>query len=179
MVGDLTYNDSTMTGVGVEIFSIDSIDLSGFWASDPSRTSTEPTDATVESDISDYAIGLWLFNYPGSITFGALDAGDTVTFTDGVLTSIDLSISTTFNVDTSAFLGFPLNFDGSFNIAGNGISYEIDDSLATPGQFWGDSIDMQADIFGTVNAVAVPEPHTYALIAGVAVLGLVVLRRRR
>lgn len=165
-VGSLTYNEAGLTGVGVEVRTILTLDLSAFWSPDPNRTNgTAGSAPTVISDISDRAIGLWLFDAPGSITFGALDATDTVTFTDGVLTSIDLDITTTFALEP---FGMPLSFDGTFSITGASLSYRINDTAAS---FFG-THNLVANLTGTVNAV--PEPSSAALLA----LGLSALMMR-
>lgn len=157
-IGTLTYNDAGFTGIGIEVFSITSLDLSAFWTSDPNRTNSTPGNLpTVISDISDHAIGLWLFGGAGGISFGALDAADTVTFTNGALTSIDLQVTTAFSANAFAS---SLVWDGTFSISGADLSYQIHDSAST---FIGPSTFV-ADLKGTVNAV-VPEPSSLALLA--------------
>lgn len=167
-VGNITYNEAGLTGIGVETVAITTIDLAAFWTSDPNRTSnTAGSTPTVISDISDHALGLWLFNGPGAITFGSLDASDTITFTNGVLTSINLQLATTFSA--SAF-GMDLAWNGTFSIDGADLSYQIDDVEST---FVGES-RFVANLTGRVNSV-IPEPSSLALGAA----GLLVLLRRR
>lgn len=166
-IGSLIFDNAGFTGIGTEVFSITSLDLSAFWKADPNRTNTSQGPPTVVSDISDYAIGLWFFNGPGQITFGALDASDTVTFTDGVLTSINLQITTAFSVQG---FGTPAVWDGTFSVTGANLSYQINDSAAT---FMGNSTFV-ADLTGTVNSV-IPEPSALALL-GLA--GLITANRR-
>lgn len=167
LVGSLTFDESLVSTTGISTIPILSIDLGAFWTSDPNRTNGTPGNLpTVISDISDHAIGLWLFNQPGGIGFGALDENDTLTFTDGVLTSIDLQLATSFST-----YGGSLTWNGTFSIAGDGISYQIDQALG-PYRFL-------ADLTGTVNSVgvyAVPEPAS-ALLGSIGFLAL--LRRRR
>lgn len=154
LVGSLNYDESLVSLSGVSTVAITSINLTEFWKADPNRTSASVGNPpTVVSDISDQAIGLWLFGLGGGISFGDLDAGDTITFTDGVLTSIDLSITTTFSASA-------LSWNGTFSISGDDIAYKI-------GTFG--SSQFVADLNGTVNAVgiynAVPEPSALALLA--------------
>ena len=80
--GSITYDDSYIVG-GSGTAPITAINLGNFWASGSSTT-----------DISDTALDLWLFGGPVQFAFGSLDANDTVTFTNGVLTSINLSLTT-------------------------------------------------------------------------------------
>lgn len=170
-VGSLTYNGVGATGIGTETFAITAYNLSAFWSADPNRLNAAPGAApTVISDISDHGLGQWFFNAPGSILFGALDASDTVTFTDGALTSINLAISTSFTIDS-----FGLVWDGTFSISGANLSYQINDSADT---FLGPST-LVADLTGTVNAVTVvPEPSSLAL-AGLGAAALLFRRNHR
>lgn len=167
-VGSITYDETLVSTTGVSVIPILSIDLGQFWTSDPNRTASGPGSVpTVQSDISDHALGMWFFNGAGGISFGGLNILDTVTFTDGILTSIDLSIPTTF----TASFGPSMSWTGTFSITGSTISYQIDDTRVTP---LGPSSHLVANLTGTVNAV-VPEPST-ALLGS---LGLLALARRR
>ncbi|MEM6332168.1 MAG: PEP-CTERM sorting domain-containing protein [Planctomycetota bacterium] len=172
LVGGVTVDTSGLTGSGVEVAPVTALDLGELWKPDPNRTSSTPgSPPTVVSDISDRALGLWFFDSGGSIDFGAIDASDTATFTDGLLTSIDVEV-------TAAFIltGEP-SFDGTLTFSGDQISLQINETellfsfLSTP---------IVLDITGTVNAVnnfVIPEPASAALLlAGVPALAL---RRRR
>ncbi|MEM1330931.1 MAG: hypothetical protein AAGG07_10250 [Planctomycetota bacterium] len=168
-IGGISFDASSITGTGIETVGIDSVDLSELWANDPNRTAGAPgVPPSVLSDISDRALGLWFFDADGELTFAAPDASDTLTFTDGVLTSIDLDLDATFSVATTIW-------NGSFSISGDQLSYQISDT-----QFFGfgDST-LTVDLTGTVNAVgsfAIPSPGTASLVfAG----GLLAGRRRR
>ncbi len=166
-VGNLTFDDTGFTGIGTETFTVTAIDLSGLWTSDPNRTVGTPGSMPSKiSDISDHAIGLWFFGSPGGISFGALDAADTITFTNGILTSIDIDITTVFTISA-----YNVAWDGNFSISGRDISYQINDTAGIPG--FGLSTFV-ADLNGTVNAV-IPEPSTALLGA----LGVLFLARRR
>ncbi|MEM9187108.1 MAG: hypothetical protein AAGB00_11490, partial [Planctomycetota bacterium] len=94
----------------------------------------------------------------------------TVTLTDGLLTSIDLTTSVVFSADFGGFGLAP--FAGNLTIAGRQFDLQIDDtvpSLAGP-------INFVADLSGTVNAV-VPEP-TAALLTLLPLVQGLFLRRR-
>mgnify|MGYP001794852119 CR=1 FL=1 len=174
VVGSLDFDTGSITAVGSETSEITAIDLSELWTADPNRTTSDPTaDATVLSDISDFAIGAWLFNGPGSITFGPLDASDTVTFTDGLLTSIDFSIDASFNADA---FGTPVMWTGTLAAAGDTLSFQINDTQ--PAGFGNSTLVV--DLTGTIAAVgssAIPEP-TAAVLLSLAVTGLVCSRKR-
>lgn len=172
-IGSLSYNDGAITGSGVETSAVTGLDLSGFWTADPNRDGSG--GATVTSDISDHALGLWFFNAPGSIGFGALDAADTVTFTDGVLTSIDLSVSASFIVDYT-FAGSSTSYDGSFSISGADFAFQIDETELNVPTSIGSSPQSRfvADVSGTINAV--PEPASALIVLGG---GMGLLARRK
>lgn len=172
-IGSLTYDTGAVTGVGVENVAVTGLDLSGFWSPDPSRTAGGAP--TVTSDISDQALGLWLFNAPGSIDFGLLDGADTVTFTNGALTSIDLSVDASFIVDYT-FAGSPTSYDGTFSITGADFSFQIDETETSVPTAFGvvPASRFVADVTGTINAV--PEPTTALVLLGGGV-GLLIRRR--
>ncbi|MEM1166491.1 MAG: hypothetical protein AAGI30_09410 [Planctomycetota bacterium] len=173
VVGDLTFDASTITGVGVETVLVDAIDLSELWSDDPNRTAADPNAApTVVSDISDFGLGLWFFDSDGEILFGDLDANDTVTFTDGVLTSIDIAFDLTF----TAFDGDAVwsEVDG-FSISGSTIALSLDDSPFISFQ----NSRLQIDLTGTVGAVGsfvIPAPGT--ALPCVLAAGFLARRRR-
>ncbi|MEM9167825.1 MAG: hypothetical protein AAGB48_12480 [Planctomycetota bacterium] len=163
-VGAVGYDAGAIFGTGVETTSITSLDLSGLWTADPNRENPTPgSPPSVISDISDRAIGLWFFDATGSIDFGAFDASDTVTFTDGLLTSINISVNADFVLDGQG------TYSGTLDFSGNGISFQIDDVSDTLGN------TVVIDLTGTVNAV-VPAPGS-VLVLTAGALGLV--RRRR
>ncbi|MEM9374212.1 MAG: PEP-CTERM sorting domain-containing protein [Planctomycetota bacterium] len=164
-LGDLTYDAGSLTGSGVETVAVTNIDLSDFWASGSSTT-----------DVSDAGLALWFFGAPTAFNFGGLDAADTVTFTDGVLTSIDIQMDAALTIDYT-FTGNPFSYDGTFSISGADFTLSIDDTVTgIPNPFGGPDIDSRlvADIRGTVAAV-VPAPSSGALLG----LGLIASARRR
>ncbi|MDF3128869.1 hypothetical protein P0Y35_06655 [Kiritimatiellaeota bacterium B1221] len=160
-VGTISYNEALVSGTGTETVAITSIDLGELWTSDPKRTDTDaPFEPTAESDISDFALGLWLFNQEGGITFGNLDAADQVTFQDGVLTSIDMQIDMQFWWSPAFVGGGPTYYDGTFAISGGNISLQITDTETVP--IYGPST-LTMDMTGSVTAV--PEPGMLSMIA--------------
>jgi len=171
-VGSLTYDDAAATGSGTEVFTITGLDLSALWSADPNRTNTTG-GVTVLSDISDFAIGQWLFDGPGGISFGALDAADTVTTIDGVVSSVDLAVTTAFSTTDGAFN--TVIWNGTFSITGADLSYQINDTQNFDIGFGVVSSTLQANLTGTVDAI--PEPSTLTLL-GLGCAGLTLLRRR-
>jgi hypothetical protein len=175
LVGSLEH--APINGTGVETVAITSIDLGEFWTA----------GSTDNSDISDEALGLWFMNTPNSaVTFGALDANDTVTFTDGVLTAINLEIDTSFQVDDT--FGNLIVFNGTFSITGDELSYQINDTQTNP--YIGPTT-FTADLTGTVaavgsytvpNAVAVPAAAwpVWLFVSGlIGLTGIARLRKKK
>ncbi len=181
LVGSISFNSSGLTGIGIETTQVTGLDMSEFWKPDPNRTnSTAGNPPLAISDISDHAIGLWFFGGGGGVSFGGLDASDTITFTDGVLTRIDLETTTVF--DLGGF-GIQMDFSGTFSIVGDQFSYFIQDTKdIAPGL----PTTFTADLTGVVSAVgnyqltAVPEPGSIALLTiGVAGASWRRLRQRK
>ncbi|MEM6748973.1 MAG: PEP-CTERM sorting domain-containing protein [Planctomycetota bacterium] len=172
-VGSISVDAGAVSPTGFSTAPITGLDLSDLWAPDPNRTVGTPgVDAIVLSDISDWAIGLWLGASPGDITFGPLDASDTASFDDGLLNSIDLIVDASFSANT--FVGL-LTFNGTFSIIGDELSFQINDSEQT---FFGDSfltVDLTGDV-AAVDTFVIPEPATAGLLS---LGGFAVLRRRR
>ncbi|MEM9585957.1 MAG: hypothetical protein AAGA03_01645 [Planctomycetota bacterium] len=170
LIGGLNFDENAISGSGVETTAITGIDLGEFWTSDPDRTNGTPgSPPTAISDISDRALGLWFFDQPGSIGFGALGANDTVTFSNGVLTSIDLSLDTTFDVAGTVW-------NGTFSVTGDQVSYQISDTQT----LFGFNSTLGVNLSGTVASVgvyAVPEPSGLSFLA--CSLAVPLLRRRR
>ena len=174
-IGGLTFA-SGVSGNETETVGIDNLDLSELWKSDPNRTNgAGGSPATVVSDISDRGLGLWFFDAPGAITFGATDATDTVTFTNGLLTSIDLSIDATFS-SANPFGGPDIEWVGTFSISGDQVSFQINNTQ--PAGFFGSStlvIDLTGTV-GAVNTFVIPAPGAAVALGS---FGLLVVRRRR
>ena len=173
-VGELTYDSSGVTASGVETVNVTGLNFDGLWLADPARVDFANFNApTVISDISDYAIGLWFFNFPGSIEFDtSVTAADTVTFTDGVLTSINVVKDVDFIVDAAGFGSSELVYSGTLEFDGVSISLQIDD--ANPG-FTGGESRVIFDLTGRVTAV-VPTPGS---ALSLAIVGLIATARRR
>ncbi|MEO0512563.1 MAG: hypothetical protein AAF108_06655 [Planctomycetota bacterium] len=164
-IGSLGFDAGSVTGVGIETVAATGIDLSSLWSS-----------GSATSDISDAALRAQFFEAPTSFVFGALDGADTLTFTDGALTSIDISITASFVVDYT-FAGAPTSYDGTFSISGNRFALFIDETEFDVQTAFGPQPQSRflADVRGTVAAV-VPAPYSAAPIA---MGGLLAGRRRR
>lgn len=164
-LGGLTYDAAGVTGSGVETVAVTGIDLGQLWAAGSATT-----------DISDVALGLFFFEAPRAFSFGPLDANDTVTFVDGVLTSIDLEIDAALSLDLT-FGGDPVTWDGSFTISGSEFSLFIDETEFDVPTAFGTQPQSRlvVDIGGTITAV--PSPGAAGL-AGVFACAIVRRRRR-
>lgn len=164
-VGSLSFDNASFTGAGVETLPVTAIDLAQLF------TANSPT-----SDISGVNLSNFFFSTPVNFAFGAVDASDTVTFTDGVLTAIDLVIDASFTFDL-ALSGQPTSFEGSFSIAGNRFSLFIDDTEFDVPTVFGTFPQSRVliDIAGTVDAV-IPAPGVATVLA---MPGLLIARRRR
>ena len=169
-VGSVSFDDAGLSGVGVELAPITAIDLSGLWA-----------DGSATTDISDVGLDLW-FGPMTDLSFGALDAADQLTFTDGVLTSIDLSIVAGLSTYDQGF-NF-LQWGGVFSVSGSALSLAIADTqMYDTGMFGSMPSMLESNLAGTVSSVGsyelstVPEPST-ALITVVGLLGFAFAQRR-
>lgn len=162
----LIYDDSTaLNGVGVEVRSV--------------------TGFTLDFD-SDIADADFISN-TGYTTTSTNVAG-TVTFTDGVLTSIDTTSDITFDLGPNPFNpSVNVAYSGSFDIVGNNWSLLVNVPLDGQGEF--DlaaaqpkigSFDFEVgwDVTGTVTNV-IPEPASASLILLAGVSGLAVRCRPR
>ena len=157
IVGSLSYDNSVLTGVGTEIIGVSSIDL----------------NSLSDTDISSSAREAWFGGLPSSFSFGALDVNDTLTFLDGSLLSINVSLDAAFQILDGA--SNQLSFNGIFTIDGAELSMQIQDVQNFNTGFFGVvPTTVTVDMKGLVNAI--PEPSTALL----GLLGsLLILRRRR
>ncbi|MEM9480531.1 MAG: PEP-CTERM sorting domain-containing protein [Verrucomicrobiota bacterium] len=159
VVGSLTYDESLVSGSGIETVSILGINL-GELQNDVSAANLEPDFRGIQP---------W--------SFGTIDAGDTITFTDGVLTSLDIDLTADIPV---ADANFPpaVIFDGTLVFSGNSIRWVVSDTESIDSPFFPIVIDQTIDweLNGVVLAV-VPEPSAGLLAFG-ALSGLVLRRRR-
>ncbi|MEM6472243.1 MAG: hypothetical protein AAF802_21965 [Planctomycetota bacterium] len=167
-IGSFEYDEAMITGVGVETVAITSLDTSGFWMTESNTT-----------DISDEALDLWFFGSPNDFDFEAFDAGDTATFTNGVLTSLDA----TTGIEYSMFDGAAnrVAWTGDLTLSGDTITFSINDTQNFDlGGFGGVvASNFVLSLNGTVNAVSViPEPG-FSTVLFVCTGVLSVRRRRR
>ncbi|MEM6553939.1 MAG: PEP-CTERM sorting domain-containing protein [Planctomycetota bacterium] len=157
-IGSLTYDDSGVDSLGIDIAPITGLDTSDFWQAGSSIT-----------DINDASgFDFWFQGSNSIVAFGAPTG--TVTFSNGDLVSIDLSTSISFTIDYSVFAP-TTTYTGTFLISGNQLAIAVNESVElAPGQV----STFVADLTGTVNAV-IPEPSSVALLFG----GLTLLSLRR
>lgn len=155
-IGSLGYNEMLLTSTGVETIPILSLDLS-----------------SVSVDISSSARSDWFFGSATTFAFGIIDPTDTITFTDGVLTAVNLSVTASFS--TTDLGGNPVTWSGSFAVNGANLSLQIADTENfDSGGFGIFPSTLTADFTGSVNAI--PEPSAF-LLSGLT--SFVFLRRRR
>lgn len=165
-VGTFSVDASGISGTGIEVAPITAIDLSALWTSGSSTT-----------DISDTGLGLWFFGSPTAFGFGALDATDTATFTDGTLTGISLDVDATFGVFDASSNN--VVWSGTFSVTGDQIALSFNDTQSFDTGFFGVvPSTLTSDLSGVVESVGVyqiPEPASASafLVAGLF------LRRRR
>ncbi|HCQ80040.1 MAG TPA: hypothetical protein DIV46_08715 [Verrucomicrobiales bacterium] len=161
-VGSLTYSDPL--GIGSETVPIDSVDLT-----------------QISSDISVVGLGL-ITQVTGDFAFGDLDASDTLSFQDGKLSGLDLTLDAAFQVDIG---GEIVSWDGLLKISDDSFSLQIDDTEVVPNPFFNPGnpnspqflqAPLTFDFEGQLDAF-VPEPSSILLSAFATCLML--LRRKR
>ena len=113
------------------------------------------------------------FSGPSSFSFGTVDENDNLTFNDGSLNSINISLDAAFEMLDST--RNKVSFDGTFIINGADLSLQIQESRDFDIGFFGVvPTTLTVDMTGGVNAI--PEPSSALL----SLLGsLIILRRRR
>ncbi|MEO1527278.1 MAG: PEP-CTERM sorting domain-containing protein [Planctomycetota bacterium] len=165
-IGSFDYDETLVTGLGVETVSITNLDTSGFW-----------TSGSATSDVSDVALDLWLFDSPNSFAFDPLDAGDTATFTNGILTSVDAITAAQYSMVDGG--GNTVTWNGSLTMSGDTITFAFNDTQTFDTGVVGVVPSTFAmNLTGTIGAVtAIPEPS----FAGILFIGggLLAVRRRR
>ncbi|MEM9081582.1 MAG: hypothetical protein AAGC74_12920 [Verrucomicrobiota bacterium] len=166
-IGTLEFDETLIVGTGTEIIPVTavSIDLS--------------------NDIAATGLRPFTLDSPNSFTFGNFNSGASLTFDDGLLSSISLSIPVFLNY-LPTLNANPFSYTAELAINGDAISISGDHTATITGQvptgFTGGPFDsrMVFDLNGSVNAVGtffVPEPTTSSLIP--ATLFLVFSRRNR
>ncbi|MEM9345568.1 MAG: PEP-CTERM sorting domain-containing protein [Planctomycetota bacterium] len=164
-IGTLDYDDTGLTGVGLEVAAITGLDTSDLWA-----------DGSSTSDISDTALDIWFFGTGNSVVID--NANGTVTLQDGQVVGISLAADATITVDHGfAIPSGPttVEHEGSFTINGNQVSLQVNDAVLINTVFGSAESTVFADLTGTVTAV-VPEPSSLSLLV---LGGLAMARRRR
>jgi len=171
-VGSFQFDESQVSGVGVETVALNSLDTSSLWSAGSSTT-----------DISDTGLSLWFFDAQAQFNFAAFGAGDTATFTDGLLTSIDASSAATFSLPDGG--GNTVIWNGSLDFTGDTIALSFNDTQNfDTGLFGVVQSTFTSDLAGAVNSVgtfrvtAIPEPSSLAVL-GIAGTALAWKRRRR
>jgi len=173
-LGTIDYDDSGLTSTGVEVIGVSALTLT--LSSDEFDSWSSPHNDAAAPSIGNYAFGY-------ELTASGF-TGTGLTFTNGVLTSIDLQAD--MNVEArftdGGFLNFVLspgyNQLASFNISGNQIWYDFDQNGPIQASALG-PIDARMIINrgGTLDTV-VPVPAAVWLF-GSGLLGLVAFARRR
>ncbi|MEM7783253.1 MAG: PEP-CTERM sorting domain-containing protein [Planctomycetota bacterium] len=156
-VGQVGFDETGLLPSFTGTVAVNSLDLGAFYTTG---------DATSDINGVDFPN---IFPFGGGLTLGTFDANDTLTFTNGLLTSIDVEVDATINA-----VGAPGPYVGTLTFSGSNIALDIN---ATQGP---STIDFQlSGIVGAVNNFqisAVPEPGSFGLAA--TAFGLIALRRR-
>ncbi|MEM9944275.1 MAG: PEP-CTERM sorting domain-containing protein [Planctomycetota bacterium] len=166
-VGQVGFDETGLSPTFTGTVQINSLDLGAFYTLN---------DATSDINGVDFPL---LFPFGGGLTLGTFDANDTLTFTNGLLTSIDVEVEA--DVFVADFTG-QVTYDGLLTFSGSNINLNIMETETVVG-FTGpfnSTLDFQlSGIVGAVNNFqisAVPEPGSFGLAA--TAFGLIALRRR-
>lgn len=143
-VGSLGFDATGATGCLAETLPVTTLDLSELW-----------TDGSSATDISGRAMTRWLFGLEVTMRFGDLDPADTVTFTDGILTSVDVEVAVELEVPYGAGISAPTVYGGTLTFRGDDLSLSMDDTAVDIQTALGvqPQSRMIIDIEGTVIAV--------------------------
>lgn len=184
--GSIVYDDSVLTGSGTEVIGVSALSLTF-------------NNAGFSPALSPYNdnVGASQGNFGFSVVLTASNlSGNGLTFTNGVLTSVDLGSDISIAV-TGLGATFQYTYDGSLSVAGNSYVFDVNqqktnsivilDCEIVPGE----CIEFPPVVFndtrvvlnraGTIAAVSpVPEPATYAMmLAGLVAVGGWARRRQR
>lgn len=165
-IGTITYDENDITGVGQEVIDAANINMS---LSGADFRSTNRTDlpGTME-DVPPFGPeGRTNFNeFANTVSLDWSNiTGNGLTFQDGVLVSIDFSVTVSLNVTQAAFNGtilegIPSTVTGNLNFSGNTFQFEIDEQT-TLGSI--PDIRLILNRTGTIDAVQSSGPAQAAV----------------
>ena len=160
-VGSLDFDASLVTTTGVATFPIQGVTLD------------------LSNDLRAVSLESFFFGNADSVGFslGGFDANDTVTFTDQLLTSIDIDTSFTMTVTAGPNV---LPYSGTFAVSGSALTIDMDHANPTPGFTISGSSRFVFDFDGVVDGVGVttvPEPSGVLFLIGGLIAGS--FKRRR